>query len=138
VSFAWEKVQTAIKVEESKQPPSPEEFNAELDAAFKAQQSDRRRRIAENRHRRQPEAAKTMRSMRSFTLKRAELLDWSKKYDPADLAPEDWKLFPRLRRGVPRLHRQGRPAAGRGTPACGVIDYRIQVASMEARACSTS
>jgi ParB family chromosome partitioning protein len=62
-----------------------------------AARKDRARRIKENRQKRASAAANAARSMRSFTLTWAELLGWSRHYDPAraarELSDDDWALF---------------------------------------------
>ena len=71
-----------------------------LDEALEQAKADRRRRIKENRARREDEAANRKRSTRSFDLKWAEMDGWSKKYDVEQIAreikPDDWALFLRV------------------------------------------
>jgi len=80
--------------------PGDTDIDEHLDEAFKQQQADRRRRVKENRARREAEAANRKRSTRSFALKWAELDGWSKKYDVEQIAreikPDDWALFLRV------------------------------------------
>lgn len=67
-----------------------------FDTAVKDARASRARRIAENRRRRKAEAATTTRSMRSFCLKWAEQVGWSRKYsaeEAAGLPPDDWAIF---------------------------------------------
>ncbi len=96
VDPAWTRLQSFIRVEELKAPPPLEEVSQVLDNAVKEARASRARRAAENRRRREAEAATTKRSMRNFCLKWAEQVGWSRKYsaeEAAALAPEDWAIF---------------------------------------------
>ena len=76
------------------------DVDKELDEALQQQAEDRRRRVRENRARREAEAANRKRSTRAFNLKWAELEGWSKKFDVEQIAreikPDDWALFLRV------------------------------------------
>jgi ParB family chromosome partitioning protein len=99
VDPGYQRVKAAQRLAALK-PGDDTDVNKELDEALKQQQADRRRRIKENRARREAEAANTKRSTRSFALKWAELDGWSKKYDVEQIAreikPDDWALFLRV------------------------------------------
>lgn len=99
VDPGYRKVKAAQRLAELMK-PGDNDIDDDLDEAFKQQQADRRRRIKENRARREAEAANTKRSTRSFALKWAELDGWSKKYDVEQIAREikadDWALFLRV------------------------------------------
>jgi ParB family chromosome partitioning protein len=96
VDPGWERVQALVQAEELNTLPAPEDVSEFLDAALKQAATSRAGRIAENRRRREAQADQTKRSMRSFNLKWAEQVGWSRKYaaeEAALLKPEDWAIF---------------------------------------------
>lgn len=99
VDPGYQRVRAAKRLAELMK-PGDAPLDEHLDEAFKDEQADRRRRIKENRARREAEAANRKRSTRSFNLKWAEMDGWSNKYDVEQIAreikPDDWALFLRV------------------------------------------
>lgn len=108
-------------------PRHPAHLEADLAAeshdVLAAARKDRARRIKENRQKRASAAANAVRSMRSLTLTWAELLGWSRHYDPEraarELSDDDWALFPSVSEEtrafaetVAREREQLRPSTG--------------------------
>ncbi|GAB2446868.1 hypothetical protein GCM10027062_30430 [Nocardioides hungaricus] len=100
VDPGYQRVKAAQRLAALMKPGDSTDVDEELDEALRRQAADRRRRIKENRARREAEAANHKRSTRSFALKWAELDGWSKKYDVDQIAhevkPDDWSLFLRV------------------------------------------
>jgi len=100
VDPGYQKVRAAQRLAELMKPGEDTDVEQELDESLKQTAADRRRRIKENRLRREAEAANMKRSTRSFVLKWTELDGWSKKYDVEQIAgeikAEDWALFLRV------------------------------------------
>ena len=100
VDPSYQKVKAAQRLAELMTAGDDTTINEGLDEALEEAKAERRRRIKENRERREAEAAKLKRSTRSFALKWAELDGWSKKYDVEQIAheirPDDWALFLRV------------------------------------------
>jgi ParB family chromosome partitioning protein len=97
VDPGYQRVKAAQRLAALMKPGDDTDVDKELDEALKQQREDRRRRVKENRARREAEAANRKRSTRSFALKWAELDGWSRKYDVEQIAreikPDDWALF---------------------------------------------
>lgn len=70
------------------------------DELFTQRQAEHRRKVKENRAKREAEAARAKRSTKSFTLKWAELDGWTRRYDieqvARELSADDWALFLRV------------------------------------------
>ena len=100
VDPGYQRVKAAQRIAALMKAGNNTDVDEELDEALKQQAEDRRRRVKENRARREAEAANRKRSTRSFALKWAELDGWSKKYDVEQIAreikPDDWALFLRV------------------------------------------
>ena len=100
VDPSYQKVKAALRLAALMKSDDGPDVDKELDEALEQQREDRRRRVKENRARREAEAANRKRSTRSFALKWAELDGWSKKYDVEQIAreikPDDWALFLRV------------------------------------------
>ena len=100
VDPGYQKVKAAQRIAELMKSGDGEGVDEDLDEALELAKAERRRRIKENRKRREAEAANRKRSTRSFALKWAEMDGWSKKYDVEQIAreitPDDWALFLRV------------------------------------------
>lgn len=100
VDPGYQRVKAAQRVAALMNAGDNTDVDKELDEALQQQAEDRRRRVRENRARREAEAANRKRSTRAFNLKWAELDGWSKKYDVEQIAreikPDDWALFLRV------------------------------------------
>lgn len=98
VDPGWQRVRAFMDFEAQRHPADlAADLAAESHDVLAATRRDRARRIKENRQKRASAAANAARSMRSFTLTWAELLGWSKHYDPTraarELSDDDWALF---------------------------------------------
>jgi len=98
VNPGWQRVRAVMDFEAQRHPAHLEaDLATESHDVLAAARKDRARRIKENRQKRASAAANAARSMRSFTLTWAELLGWSRHYDPAraarELSDDDWALF---------------------------------------------
>ncbi|GGO85045.1 hypothetical protein GCM10011584_04050 [Nocardioides phosphati] len=100
VDPSYHKVKAAQRLAEQMKPDDDTNVDEGLDEALEEAKAERRRRIKQNRERREAEAATLKRSTRSFALKWAEMDGWSKKYDAEQIAreitPDDWALFLRV------------------------------------------
>ncbi|NLD76226.1 MAG: ParB N-terminal domain-containing protein [Acidimicrobiales bacterium] len=100
VDPGYQRVKAAERAAALTRPGDDTDLDQVTAAAIKTAQADRRRRIRENRARREAAAATTKRSTRSFTLKWAELDGWTTKYDAEQIAreitPANWAIFRRV------------------------------------------
>ncbi len=100
VDPGYQRVKAAQRFAELMKPGEDTDVEQELDESLKQTAADRKRRIKENRLRREAEAANIKRSTRSFALKWTEMDGWSKKYNVEQIAREiradDWALFLRV------------------------------------------
>ena len=100
VDPGYQKVKATQRLSELMRPGDDTNIDDHLDDSLKRSQEERRRRVKENRARREAEAANRKRSTRSFALKWAELDGWTKRYDvdqiACELKPDDWALFLRV------------------------------------------
>jgi ParB family chromosome partitioning protein len=104
VDPSWQRFQAVVRAHESLHPvgsaASDDDLSKEAHAVLDAARADRRRRIAENRAKREAKAASAKRSPRAFALTWAELDGWSRRFEfqriAREVKPDDWAMFRRV------------------------------------------